>query len=125
MEAACRLSAIQFYSARTGVKPVAVILAGEAIEGSLGFDHEWRLCPAGWLTGYAAAEMPLAPVDADEILEDGAALVLTASVGSALNADTAIVTETGAVIVTPVTEWPLKRARIGDYVIDRPDILVR
>ena len=56
MDAACRLTAVP--------SPATVgrtaHLATQLIEPA-GFGHEWRLAPAGWVTGYAAVELPLTP----------------------------------------------------------------
>jgi Xaa-Pro aminopeptidase len=125
MDAACRVAAMQFASIKVGEKYQRVISAGSQILEPVGREHEWRRCPVGWLTGYSPIEQPLAPCDPNDAFEVGNAVVVAAVVGAASNSDTALVTPSGAELVTAATDWPLKRARLGEYSIDRPDILIR
>src|SRR5205085_11745744 len=72
---ALRCSALQIASSTARTKPADILTTSDRVLGLGGFDHEWRLCPAGWLTGFAAVELLFAPGEPMEALEVGQALV--------------------------------------------------
>ncbi len=124
MDVACRWTGAQIVSSFAG-RPI-----GDAISVAMpflvqnGFEHEWRLAPLGWVTGYKAQENLLVP-DEKAALEAGWAVVWQGSVGAACCADTILLTNEGPQPVTPPEHWPFKRIRYGDKSVERADILIR
>jgi Xaa-Pro dipeptidase len=146
LDAACRLTAVQIAGSIVGASPVQVTRVAQQVIEPAGFGHEWRLVPAGWVTGYAPVEMPLTPGTPDRntagvriqvtdhlppqaestpLLEAGWALTWQGSVGATACADTILVTDAGPQVVTPAELWPVKRLRVSGTLVERPDVLVR
>jgi Xaa-Pro dipeptidase len=143
MDAACRLTAVQIAGSTVGADPAFTMRVAQQIIESAGFEHEWRLAPVGWVTGYAPIELSLAPQGSHHppvriqtagqappegpavSLEAGWALTWQGSVGAAACADTMLVAESGPQVVTPAELWPLKRIRVSGMLVERPNILVR
>jgi Xaa-Pro aminopeptidase len=123
-EVSCRQAAMQIAGSVAEANPANILSAGIRVLAMNEREHEWRLVPPGWLTGRLAVELPFTPTTKDQI-EPGWPLVWMASVGGANSADTILIGETGAQIVTPSDLWPLKRIRITGQPIERPDILIR
>src|SRR5258706_8519861 len=124
-DAACRLTAVQIAGSTVGAKPSDGLLVGQRVLAQLGMEHEWRLAPAGHLTGYIPTELPFTPDDSPEVLMPGWPLVWHGSIGAAACTDTVLVTDSGPKLVTPADLWPLKRLRVSGVLVERPDILVR
>ena len=122
---ACRATAVLIAKCLSNAKLADAVSAADRLFVSVGHEHEWRLAPVGWLTGFAAVESMFVPTDVTTMLEAGQAVVWQGSVGGATNADTVLVTDAGPQIVTPPTGWPVKRIKVGALSLDRPDILVR
>ncbi len=61
MDAACRLTAVQMAGSGVGANPATCLEVGRQVIEPLGFGHEWRLAPTGWVTGYTPLDLPLAP----------------------------------------------------------------
>jgi Xaa-Pro aminopeptidase len=125
MDVACRWTGAQILASAVGRSIADVVSAGTPFLVHGGFEHEWRLAPLGWITGYAAQENLLVPDDKGRALEGGWAMVWQGSVGAVCCADTSILTADGPQLATPPEYWPLKRIRIGDKSVDRADVLVR
>jgi Xaa-Pro aminopeptidase len=124
-ELACKTTAIEILSSTPHAKPADILaLAGRLLQ-TVGLEHEWRLAPAGWLTGFAPAEYPFTPTDATTELAPGQAVVWTGNIAGATNADTILITDAGPQVVTPPEGWPVKRIKLAGVPVDRPDVLVR
>jgi hypothetical protein len=123
-EIACRQAAMQIAGSVPQSNPANILSAGVRVLQMNQREHEWRLTPPGWLTGHAACELPFLPTTKDA-LDSGYPLVWLAAVGAANSADTILIGDQGAEIVTPCEMWPLKRIRITGIPIERPDVLIR
>jgi Xaa-Pro aminopeptidase len=87
-----------------------------------GYEHEWRLCPQGWISGRAPVEMNFLP-DSPALLQPGWLATWAPSVGGAACADSFLVTERGAERLTPMTQWPLVSLRVSGMEVLTPNIL--
>jgi Xaa-Pro dipeptidase len=123
-DAACKVGATYIASTWPDALPRQILNAGRHIYAVAGFEHEWRLCPQGHVTGRLPIELNLTPYTAD-LFQSGWALAWHASVGAAYSCDTFIVTDQGPRIVTPPEMWPLKRIRVQGADFFRPDALLR
>jgi hypothetical protein len=108
-----------------GADPAQGLEVGRQVIQPLGFEHEWRLAPAGWVTGYTPMDLAFSPNDSPIALQAGWALVWPGQVGAAACTDTMLVAESGPQLVTPAELWPTKRIRVAGVVIERPDVLIR
>lgn len=125
MDAACRLTAVEAAGSNVAGNPAQGLEVGRQVIQPLGFEYEWRLAPAGWVTGYTPVDLTFSPDDSSISLQAGWALVWAGQVGASACSDTLLVTESGPQVVTPSELWPTKRIRVGGMVIERPDVLVR
>jgi Xaa-Pro dipeptidase len=124
LDAASRVQAGQVAAALPGVLPAAVLESARRVAKMVGHEHEWRLSPAGTLTGWRPVEALLTPGLA-EPLPVGSAVVWQSAVGSALAADTFLTAAPVPECVTPAEGWLLKRIKVAGGVVDVPDVLVR
>jgi Xaa-Pro aminopeptidase len=120
-EVACRVLAAQAAAARPGVPAPQVLEAGRRVAHVGNREHEWRLTPPGWVTGWLPVERAVLPA-ANYPLGAGWAAVWQAGVGEALCADTFLTADPPA-CVTPVEVWPAKRIAVGGATFDVPDLL--
>jgi Xaa-Pro dipeptidase len=125
METSCRWTGALILSSMAGRTVADVISAGMPLLERGGFEHEWRLAPLGWVTGFMAQENLLLPDDTRQAVGMDWAMVWQGSVGAVSCADTIVVTNDGPQLATPPEYWPLKRIRFGDRSVDRADVLVR
>src|SRR5262249_34445139 len=95
METACRWTGVLILLSTEDRTAADVIASGMPLLERGGFEHEWRLAPIGWGTGYAAQEQLLLPDDSKQNLKVGWSLVWQGSVGAVTCADTMLVTEEG------------------------------
>jgi Xaa-Pro dipeptidase len=123
-DAACKISATYIASTWPDAVPRQILSTGRVIFKLIGFEHEWRLCPQGYITGRSPVELLLTPTT-DELFQPGWTVTWHGSVGAAFSTDTFIVGEQGPRAVTPAETWPLKRIRIQGNEFFRPDLLVR
>jgi hypothetical protein len=123
-DAACRVSTIYLASSWPEGMPKQILAAGRHVYRLTEFEHEWRLCPQGYVTGRSPVELALLP-DTEELFQGNWAVVWHASVGAAFSCDSFIITEQGPRLLTPTDMWPLKRIRIQGAEFFRPDILIR
>jgi hypothetical protein len=99
-------------------------LAGRAVVVGTPYEFDWRLSQPGYGAGRFPAE-ELRRAGHDEPFAPGQAVVWQPRVGAAAVVDTVVVSDDGAVPVTPVEDWPHKRANVRGELFDIPDILVR
>lgn len=125
IDAACRLTAVEMAGSGVGANPAQGLEVGRQVIQPLGFEHEWRLAPAGFVTGYTPMDLAFSPNDSAIALEAGWALVWPGQVGAAACTDTMLVAESGPQLLTPAELWPTKRIRVAGVVIERPDVLIR
>jgi len=88
------------------------------------FEHEWRLSQPGFGAGWFAAD-ELRKAGIDEKFAGGQPLTWQARVGGAAVVDSVLVSEAGAVSLTPTDGWPIRRVTIGGTPFDIPDVLKR
>jgi Xaa-Pro aminopeptidase len=120
----CKVTATYLASTWPDAVPREILAIGRRVYLVSGAEHEWHLCPQGYISGRAPVELALAP-DTEELFQPGWAVTWTPSVGAAFCSDTFLVMDQGPEIVTPSDNWPLKRIRIQGADFFRPDILQR
>jgi Xaa-Pro aminopeptidase len=123
-DAACKVCATYIASSWPDALPQQIFSTGRHVYRVTGFEHEWRLCPQGHVTGRSPVELALLP-QMSELFQANWAVTWHASVGAAFSCDTFLVTEQGPKLVTPSEMWPLKRIRVQGAEFFRPDILFR
>jgi hypothetical protein len=123
-DAACKISATYVASTWPDALPREVLMAGRRVYQLTDFEHEWRLCPQGQISGRAPVEQMLTP-GMDDLFQAGWALTWRASVGAASSCDTYLVSDSGPQLITTTEFWPLKRIRVQGADLTRPDILQR
>jgi Xaa-Pro dipeptidase len=123
-EAAARITASSVALSRANVRIADVLAAQQVAWKQAGHEHDWRLSPPSFLTGYAPVELLLTPGCAESLALDRA-IVWTASVHGAVSCDTYLLEADGPIPITRVESWPVRRIKIGELVVERPDILVR
>ncbi len=123
-DAACKISATYLASSWPDALPRQILGTGRRVYLVTGFEHEWRLCPQGYVTGRLPIELNLLP-QTEELFQAGWPITWRASVGAAFSCDTLLVTDEGPSVITPTEVWPLKRIRIQGADFFRPDLLLR
>jgi Xaa-Pro aminopeptidase len=123
-DAACKVTTSYISSSWPDAIPSALLQAGRRVFQINGYENEWRLSPAGFITGRTAIEQFMTP-QMQENLRAGWAITWRANIGAACSCDTVVVTSKGPVVVTAAGNWPKKRIKIGAAYHDRPDILQR
>jgi Xaa-Pro dipeptidase len=123
-DAACKVSATYIASSWPDALPRQVLQAGKHVYQLTGFEHEWRLCPQGYVTGRLPVEFQITS-QTESLLQSGWAVTWQANAGAAFSCDTFIVTDEGPLAVTQGASWPMKRIRIQGAEFLRPDILIR
>lgn len=121
---ACKLSALYRSMTRPLESMGTASEAGRWLLSNGPHEFDWRLSQPGYGTGRLAAE-ELRRMGQDEAFIPGQAIVWQARIGPAAIVDTVIVTPDGPRPVTPPEDWPFKRIRLKDRVIDVPDVLIR
>jgi Xaa-Pro aminopeptidase len=123
-DAACKVSATYMASSWPDALPRRIFTTAQHVYRLTGFEHDWRLCPQGHITGRCPVELGLTP-QTEELFQADWALVWHASVGAAFSCDTFLLTEQGPELVTPTELWPLKRIKVQGAEFFRPDVLLR
>jgi hypothetical protein len=123
-EAACKIAATYVGATWADAVPQAILSTARNAYLRSGFEHEWRLCPQGFVTGRAPAELVFLPRTPD-MLQLGWAITWQTSVGAALNCDTYLVTPLGPELLTLTEAWPLKRIRFHGADLFQPGPLER
>ncbi|HEV3446847.1 MAG TPA: M24 family metallopeptidase [Gemmataceae bacterium] len=123
-DAACKISATYIASTWPDAMPRQILAAGQHTYRLTGFEHEWRLCPQGHITGRLPVEMNLLP-STEQLFQANWGITWHASVGAAFSTDTFLISEEGPRLITPPEAWPLKRIKIQGAEFFRPDLLLR
>ncbi len=123
-DAACKISATYVASTWPDALPSQILAAGRRVYQLTGYEHEWRCCPQGHVTGRSPVELPLLP-QTEELFHLGYAVTWRASVGAAVSCDTFLITDHGPESITPAESWPQKRIRVQGGEFLRPFILQR
>lgn len=123
-DAACKLAAVFRSLSKPGVTVGGAVDTGYRLFRGGPFEHDWRLCPPAYGTGWFAAE-ELRRAGHDEPFVDRQPLVWQARLGAAAVVDTVAVAAAGAEAVTPPDQWPYKRVVVAGTPHDIPDVLVR
>jgi Xaa-Pro aminopeptidase len=124
-DAACKVSATYIAGSVPDGAVAELLTAGRRIYKITGFEHDWRLCLPGHVTGHAAVERAWLAQTAD-LLRPGWAVTWQASAGAACSSDTYLVSAEGPKFMTATAQnWPQKRIRIQGGSLSRPDILQR
>jgi Xaa-Pro aminopeptidase len=123
-DAACKVSATYIASSWPDAVPRQILNTARHVYQLTGFEHEWRLCPQGHVTGRLPVELNLTP-QTEDLFQAGWAVAWHASVGAAFSSDTFLVTDQGPQLVTSTEMWPSKRIRIQGAEFFRPDVLPR
>jgi Xaa-Pro dipeptidase len=123
-DVACKVSATYIASSWPDAVPRQILATGKYVYQLTGFEHEWRHCPQGYITGRTPAELKLLP-ETEELFGADWAVTWQASAGAAFSCDTFLVSNEGPASVTPTEAWPLKRLRVQGADFFRPDLLLR
>ncbi len=123
-DAVCKIGATYLASTWPDALPGQILGAGRRVYQITNFEHEWRLCPQGHITGRSAVELALTPAT-EELFRAGWAVTWRVSAGAASSCDTFLITDKGPELLTPTEAWPLKRIRIQGADFLRPDVLQR
>jgi Xaa-Pro aminopeptidase len=123
-DAACKVSATYIASSWPDAMPRQILSTGRHLYRLIGFEHEWRYCPQGHITGRSPVELNLTP-RTDQLFHPDWAVTWHASAGAAVSCDTFLITDAGPQLVTPAEMWPLKRIRVQGAEFFRPDLLIR
>jgi hypothetical protein len=121
---ASKVSATYIASSWPDAMPRQILATGRHVYQLSGFEHEWRLCPQGYITGRAPVELNLTP-HTEELLQADWPVTWQASAGAARSCDTFLVTNDGPAAITPTEVWPLKRIRVQGAEFLLPDLLLR
>ena len=123
-DAASKVSATYVAATWPDAVPQEILNAGKRIYQITGYEHEWRYCPQGHVTGRIPVELALTP-KTEELFETDWAITWRASVGTSTSCDSYLVTEKGPHLITPCEAWPLRRIRFQGVEITRPFVLER
>ncbi len=121
---AARVMAVDLAHARPDETLSTVSAATARLLAETPHEFDGRLSQPGYGAGRYAAE-ELRRSGKDDPLADAQAVTWQARVGPAAVVDTVLVTPTGADVVTPVEDWPFKRAKVGDRVFRIPELLIK
>ena len=122
-DAACRVAAVDRHESRPDGTIASAVDTANAMLKSTPFEHEWRLSPAGYGTGWFPAE-ELRKAGIDEKFVAHQAIVWQARVGAAGIVDTVLVGEGVCEAITPTEQWPFKRITLAGAAHLIPDLLV-
>ncbi|MBS0261253.1 MAG: M24 family metallopeptidase [Planctomycetes bacterium] len=89
-----------------------------------GIADEWRFAEQADVAGYLASEVPLFPTSEFALLPR-MPVYWHPTVGPAQVGDTILVTEEGAEVVTPSSDWPTMSIAVKGQAVLLPDLLVR
>jgi hypothetical protein len=109
-ETTCKIMATYIGATWADAVPKAILNSGKRVYQMNGFEHEWRLCPQGFVTGRGLVEVPL-NYQTEELLQSGWGVTWQASVGAAFQCDTYLITDMGPEVITTPESWPQKRVR--------------
>ena len=122
-EAACRVAAVDRLESKPGGTIASAVDTASSMLKHTPYEHEWRLSPAGYGTGwFQADELRKAGLDEKFVAEQ--AIVWQARVGAAGIVDTVLVGEGTCEAITPTEQWPFKRITLGSAAHLIPDLLV-
>lgn len=121
---ALRLGAAHIATAKAGEKVATALDAGKLILRPTPYEHEWRLTPMVALTAREQSEGIFLPNTTDRWLMNTAA-VWQERIGSAAVVDTFLLNPHQWEILTPATDWPIRRAVFQGVAYDRADVLIR
>lgn len=123
-DAAVKVSAVYRASSKPGQTVATAVDLGVQLLRDGPFEHEWRLSQPGFGTGWFPAD-ELRKAGVDEKFAGGQPLTWQARVGGAAVVDTVLVSDAGAVPITPTDGWPVRRVVLNGSPFDIPDALVR
>ncbi len=122
-DTACKVAAIDRQGSYSGGTITGAVETVSGFLRNTPFEHEWRLSPAGYGTGWFQAD-ELRKSGFDEAFVAHQALVWQPRIGAASVVDTVLVGEAECEPITPTDQWPFKRITIAGTVHDIPDLLV-
>ncbi len=122
-DAACKVAAIDRLHSTPGGTLAAAVDTASAVLKNTPFEHEWRLSPAGFGTGWFVAD-ELRKAGVDERFVENQAIVWQPRIGAAGVVDTVLVGAERCEAITPTEQWPYKRITLGGATYDIPDLLV-
>jgi len=123
-ELALRLRVIHLVAANPGDRVVAAIDAGKTLLRPTAYEHDWRAAPPVSLTGREPSEGVFLPAAQDRWTVNWA-VIWQERVGAVAVVDTYLMADTNWRLITPATEWPIRRAVSQGHVYELPDVLAR
>jgi Xaa-Pro aminopeptidase len=123
-DAACKVSVAYAATTWPDAVPREIFATARRVYAISGYEHEWRHCSQGHITGRAPIELALTP-KTEELLQNAWAVTWRVTIGAAASCDTYLVAERGPEMLTPPEAWPLSRIRFQGADFFRPYILER
>ena len=121
---AVMVDATCIYFSRPGETVSGVFRRARRIFEKFDRPHEWTLDYLGHAIGYSPREDLLLP-DSPAILEAGAPLCWSPSVGPARSEDTVVIESRGYEVVTEAQNWPVLEVTVKGFLLSRPSVLER
>jgi Xaa-Pro aminopeptidase len=123
-DAACKVSVAYAATSWPDAVPREIFGAARRVYAISGFEHEWRACSQGHITGRAPVELALTP-QTEELLQNSWAVTWRVTIGASCSCDTYLISETGPELLTAPEAWPLSRVRYQGADFFRPYYLER
>lgn len=101
-----------------------VLAGGQRTAAVAGHEHAWHESPAGHFLGWKPVELPLLP-NSTHVIADGQALANQSRINAALCLDTLLMTADGPELLTNPEDWPLRRYKLGERIVNLADVLQR
>jgi hypothetical protein len=121
---ACKVAATFIASTWPDADPQQMFQAAKRVYHLTGYEHEWQLCPQGFVSGRIPVELNLTP-DTKDLLQPGWAMSWGPAVGAAVCCDSFLILDSGPERVTPCEDWPLVTLRISGLEVTVPHLLTR
>lgn len=124
-EAALRMRVAHLAVTRVHGHVTSTLDAGRTVLRPTPFEHEWRLAPPVCLTGREPSEGVFLASAVEDRWAPQWAAVWQERVGAAAVVDTYLLEPSGWKLLTPPTDWPVRRAISQGRSFDLADLLVR
>ncbi|HJZ90504.1 MAG TPA: hypothetical protein VKE40_06495 [Gemmataceae bacterium] len=123
-ELALRQRVIHLAAPKPGDRVATTIEAGKTLLRPTAYEHDWRAAPPISLTGREPSEGMFLPAAQDRWTLNWA-VVFQERVGAVAVVDSYLMAESGWRLLTPPTDWPIRRAVSLGHVFELPDVLAR
>lgn len=107
-----------------GVKIKEIFENGQKAYETAGYPEEWKKHHQGGLAGYKSREFRATPYS-EETVKEGQVYAWNPTIAGVKSEDTIIVKNGRPEILTVSANFPTKEVSCGEFIIKRPDILIR